>query len=186
MKIIKDDLWEFYKKGWCIAIPTNGWVNQTGENPMPRGVSFHANQLFKNLDKAIGTSIKKNGNHVFYFERQRLITFPTKENWRDNSSLDLINQSCLELKVFLQKFSNLKVVLPKVGCGAGKLKWETVYPILNRILEEFGEERVIVVDNEQGDTKECMGKNENNVRDDKKPLKINFIDSEPISDEKGK
>lgn len=177
MKQIKDDIWNWYQKGWHLAIPTNGWINGSGENPMGRGIALQANKIFHKLDRAVGNQLKKNGNHVFYFERQKLITFPTKENWRDDASLQLIEQSCKELKLLLNKMTNIKVVLPKVGCGWGKLTWDKVKPIVEKYLDEFGEERVMIVDNEQGDSKEYLKENKENVRDKKEPFKITYADT---------
>ncbi len=182
MKYIKADIWDFYGKGYYVVVPTNGHVNGSGENPMGRGVALQASKLFNKLDMAIGNQIKKNGNHVYYFERQRLFTFPTKAYWKDNATLELIEQSCKELKKFLDTFSKVKIVMPKVGCGWGKLNWEEVKPLIERYFAEYEEDRVLVVDNEQGDSKEWMGENKENVRDKKEPLKINFVGDNPGED----
>lgn len=178
LKVIKGDIWDYYQKGWSVIVPTNGWVNHDGMNVMGKGVALQARKLFYRIEYALGEKIKKHGNHVFYFERQNIFSFPTKHGWKQPSDLDLINSSCLELKSllkFLKQKENkdLKIVMPKVGCGWGKLKWEQVAPLISSQFGEFGEDKFIIVDNESGETREWRGDNKDNKRDDEHQL---FID----------
>lgn len=53
-----------------------------------------------------------------------LVTFPTKHHYRDNSDLDLIMRSAVQLKEIAAKFQLSKIYLPPVGCGLGKLDYE--------------------------------------------------------------
>lgn len=177
MKYIKADIWKYLEKGWHVVVPTNGWVNGGGENPMGRGVAYQANKMFHKLDFALGSLLRKNGNHVFYFARQKLFTFPTKQGWKDPASLELIEQSCKELKAFMNKFPDIKVAMPKVGCGWGWLTWDKVKPIVEANFGEFSEDRIVIVDNEQGDTKEWLDDNKENIRNKKEPFKISYADT---------
>lgn len=164
MKIVKDDIWDFLNRGYCVVVTTNGYVNKTGEAVMGKGIAYQANKLFKGLAFALGKLLRDKGNHVYYFERQKLVTFPTKNNWKDKSDIKLIEQSCRELVSLLKTFSQIKVAMPKPGCGNGKLNWEEVAPMIAHYFNSFGD-RVIVVDNEQGDAgQEWRGKNKENVK----------------------
>lgn len=166
MKIVKADIWKYYEQGWHVIIPTNGYVNKLGECVMKRGLSYQAKKLFGKLSIALGNLINQHGNHVYLFERQRLITFPTKHSWRDPySDLKLIETSCKELGLVLKQFPNLKIAMPKVGCGAGKLEWDDVAYTINEIFGSLSEDRFCIVDNEQGDaSQDFRGDNTENIR----------------------
>lgn len=167
IKVVEGDIWDFYANKWTVIVPTNGWVNRgNGMLAMGRGIAIQARKLFKNLEFVLGEKVTKYGNHCFYLERQNLISFPTKNDWKDPSEISLIEQSCKELKIFMQKFSSLKIAMPKVGCGNGKLQWSQVAPIIENYFGEYSHDRFLIVDNESGDTKEYRGKNENKERGD--------------------
>ena len=166
MKIIKDDLWLWYEQNWHIIIPCNGFVNKVGECVMKRGLAYQAKKLFGKLSIALGSLINAHGNHVFFFERQRLITFPTKHSWRDTySDLKLIEQSCKELTAMIKPFPSIKIAMPKVGCGAGKQEWKNIYPIINKYFGSLSDKQFVIIDNESGDcNQDFRGKNEKNIR----------------------
>lgn len=72
-----------------------------------------------------------------------LVTFPTKHHYRDNSDLDLIMRSAVQLKEIAAKFQLSKIYLPPVGCGLGKLDYEKqVRLVLNQVLDD---DRFVVV-----------------------------------------
>lgn len=166
MKIIKKDIWDLLEEGWHVVIPTNGHVNSDGQAVMGRGLAYQCNKLIKGMSIALGKLIKAHGNHVFLFDRQKIITFPTKHFWRDNADLELIKESCIKLKVLMETRPTIKVAMPKVGCGNGKLTWEQVAPIIQEILSsKFSQDRFMIVDNEQGDAhQEWRGNNFFNQR----------------------
>ncbi|KKN78115.1 hypothetical protein LCGC14_0353420 [marine sediment metagenome] len=63
-----------------------------------------------------------------------ILLFPTKDNWREPSSLGLI-ESGLE---YFSKFRWLfykDIAFPKLGCGLGGLDWADVQPLMERYLE---------------------------------------------------
>ena len=62
MKIIHEDIWNFYEKGWHIVIPTNGYVNKRNECVMKKGLAFQAKKLFGKISFALGNLILKHGN----------------------------------------------------------------------------------------------------------------------------
>lgn len=163
MKIVKDDIWEYLPKGYCIIIPTNGYVNKNGEAVMGRGIAYQAKKLFKGLSFALGKNLKEYGNNVNYFERQKLITFPTKHNWKEPADLQLIKKSCEQLRILMEKKPEIRIAMPRVGCGNGKLSWDNVRPILMDYFASL-DSRMIIVDNESGDCGEYYrGKNKENI-----------------------
>lgn len=181
MKIIKDDIWNWYEKGYHVVIPTNGYVNKVGECVMKRGLAYQAKKLFGKLSIALGNLINQHGNHVYYFERQRLVTFPTKHSWRDEKSdLQLIEASCKELVSLMQKFPTINIVMPKVGCGAGKIEWNSVAPIIQSFFGAFSDKRFLIVDNEQGDAnQDFRGVNKDNIRGLNAKLEEQIVDITP-------
>jgi hypothetical protein len=185
MKIVKDDIWLWYEKGWTVVVPSNGYINKLDECVMKRGIAFQAKKLFQKLSFAVGALIKQHGSHVFYFERQKLITFPTKHSWRDEKAdIKLIQQSCLELVKLWNQFPDLKIAMPKVGCGAGKLEWDEVAPVVQGFFGNFSKDKFVIVDNESGDcNQDFRGKNKENIRGLNAKLEEQIIDLPAPSNE---
>ena len=71
-----------------------------------------------------------------------MAAFPVKHQWFDEKAdLKLIEKSCKDLVESLA--DGLTIALPKIGCGAGKLEWDEVKPILEKY---FKDDRFIIVD----------------------------------------
>lgn len=130
MKICRGNLWT-YKADWRI-IPTNGVIKKNGEAVMGAGLALQAKIRFPSLPKRLAAKIEQLGNHVAIFEDIKIITFPTKNNWKDKSLLRLIEQSCIEIASLPY---NDTFAIPRVGCGLGGLRWEDVEPILKERLD---------------------------------------------------
>ncbi len=143
MKTLRGDLWSLHAEGhWC-CIPTNGTVKGSRELVMGRGVAKDAAIRFPWIPLALGDVVEKSGNKVVLLPSARLISFPTKNYWRNPSCLKLIENSALQLldcwPIITNAFTPapLPVCLPKVGCGLGGLSWDSeVYPLLNQILDD--------------------------------------------------
>lgn len=74
-----------------------------------------------------------------------LIAFPTKNHFKDKSSLSLINASMVELHLLADIMNFSSVLLPKPGCSNGGLSWETdVLPLIRHMLDE----RFTIIDRE--------------------------------------
>jgi hypothetical protein len=102
---------------------------------------LQAKKKYKSLPYYLGLSIKKFGNLPYCNSEFHIITCPVKYNWWEKANLELITFS-ISLIAKLTSLSNDKIVLPKVGCGNGKLDWKDVEPILELYLDE----RFIIVD----------------------------------------
>ena len=137
MKEIFGDLFE--QKADAICITTNGNVKKNGEAVMGRGCALEANRRW-NCAKNLGKSIKKYGNvvnFILYVVPYEVLSFPVKHNWWEKADLKLIKESAVELVKRTRLFNWKKVVLPRPGCGAGGLDWETeVKPVLKPILDD--------------------------------------------------
>lgn len=140
LREVNGDIWSFD----CLwrVIPTNGFVKNNGKAVMGAGLARQAAIKYPNLPTILANCIANRGSHVFAV-RHDLITFPTKQNWWDDSDLSLITRSSVELVKLADTMKMDKLALPRVGCGNGGLRWSTVRPILEAILDE----RFTVVDN---------------------------------------
>lgn len=141
------DIWSMHDLGKEIVIPTNGVVKKNGEAVMGRGLALDAARRWDWLPEMIGRFILSHGNRVYRFtnelidDKLHIFTFPTKEDWRDPASLDLIQRSAVDLKLLIEESNERnekeirEVYLPRVGCGAGGLHWRDVRMTLKFALE---------------------------------------------------
>ena len=140
MKEIYGDLWKLADTGKydLVCITTNGFVKSGGEAVMGRGCALEATKKFKNIKKNLGKLLKTNGNKVQIVDETSeyyLVSFPVKHNWWEEADIELIESSCYQLmKMIADK--NTKVLLPRPGCGNGKLAWENVKEVIESILDD--------------------------------------------------
>ena len=99
-----------------------------------RGCALEAANKWPKLTKILGVIITKHGNRVYYLQEYNLFTFPVKHNWYEKADLALIKQSAERLQQLLLPHS--QCVMPRPGCGNGKLSWTTVKPVLADILDD--------------------------------------------------
>lgn len=158
----------------AICITTNGVVNYTtGNLVMGAGIAKHATEFIPQLPRIFGIYVSKLGNQVqlipevnfpmevrgFNIRKLNPIIFPTKIHWKDNSDIKLIERSCQQLLKIVKDagdyFGNfkegninyldqLKITLPRPGCGNGGLNWRDVKPVLERYFDD----QFIVVHND--------------------------------------
>lgn len=141
MKELQAELWDLHKKGGWACITTNGTVRTNGELAMGGGCAKEARDRFPLIPLLFGMHVLKEGNHCQIFKNERLILFPTKENYWNFSTIELVERSCLELMVLIDKYKLSDVYLPQPGCGLGGLDWKYVKPVIEKILDD----RVTVV-----------------------------------------
>lgn len=128
------NLWT-YPTEWRV-ITTNGFVKKDGNCVMGRGCAKEASDKYPELSYELGRQIKAFGNRVFGFPRYNIITMPVKRAWWEPASLDLILQSTQDLVLTVDKLKLDKIVMPRPGCGNGKLHWKDVRPILQEHLDD--------------------------------------------------
>lgn len=115
---------------------------------MGRGIALDVNNRFS-VATLLGKLLKESGNQCYNLGIHKLnnrngndihftlFSFPTKNNWRDNSDIKLIEKSCNEL-VKLCDDNNIEFcLLTPVGCANGHLDYKTcVYPVISKILDD--------------------------------------------------
>lgn len=119
----------------CRVITTNGTVKRNGECVMGRGCAAEAAKMFPCLPKMLGTDIRARGNiphnYMFSWYPNQLWTFPVKHNWYETADLQLIESSVRYFAEYLAHSEEDSIfVMPRPGCGNGKLSWTNVRPIL--------------------------------------------------------
>jgi hypothetical protein len=135
-----------------ICITTNGEIKRDGKAVMGAGIAKNARDRYKGVDAVLAEKLKARGNRVSYLQdapefgtKGRLLSFPTKDEWKKPSSLKLIEESARELKAqFLRakahyssskEIQKLLVVVPRPGCNNGKLNWADVRKVIEPIFD---------------------------------------------------
>ena len=129
---VTGDLWVY--PGDVRVITTNGTIKKDGSCVMGRGCALEAAKKWPTLPRVLGERIQRYGNQVHYLLDYNLFTFPVKHNWYEKADLGLIKQSAEQLQELL--LSSYRCVMPRPGCGNGKLSWELVKPVLASILDD--------------------------------------------------
>lgn len=146
----------------AACITTNGFIKLNGHAVLGRGCALTAAQLFPNLPYVLGKFLSTRGNHVHELLRANgtvLCSFPVKAEsaicngfntvshgkyrvgervpgFHLKADLELIARSANELLALADFRGWNNIALPRAGCGAGELDWETVKPVLNSILDD--------------------------------------------------
>jgi len=133
----------------ATCITTNGIVKTNGRAVMGAGVAKLVRDKYPNCDLVLGTLISQNGNIVQQFLSKPviLVAFPSKNNYINTSSLQLIEQSARQLKVWADQHNQYgTIILPRPGCSNGGLDWSQVKSVIAPILKE---DKFIVITNEE-------------------------------------
>jgi hypothetical protein len=131
------DLWTF-EADWRVVF-TNGIVHpKTGRLVMGAGNALQAKQRHKDVDLILGRLVRLHGNKVFILRALHLISLPTKEHFKNPSTLERVEQSLRELHRLFDcpERRQHTVVMGWPGCGLGGLRREDVRPLLGRFLDE--------------------------------------------------
>lgn len=57
---------------------------------------------------------------------QYIVSFPTKQHWRDPSRLEWIDQGLIGLRETVEALGMRSIAIPPLGCGLGGLDWTDV------------------------------------------------------------
>lgn len=141
----------------AICITTNGEFDRFGHAIMGAGVARQARDRWPTLPKVLAARLREFGNRPALLSQYRpkpdgtrgillddgsawlpyhIITLPTKTNWRERSSIDLIRQSLSIVQELARANDFTTVALPRPGCKNGLLYWAEVKPIVEKILPD--------------------------------------------------
>lgn len=118
-----------------ICVTTNGVVRDK-ELVMGGGIALAFKQRYSFLPSFFGDLVSRQGNHVYLNEEFRIASFPTKDHYKDPSTLSLIEQSAQEIAIIARALDIQSILIPAPGCGLGGLKFEEVEPILSKYLDD--------------------------------------------------
>ena len=126
------DMWSYPLDICQFCITTNGHVKTNGCATMGMGNAQQARDRFPGIDQVLGTKIKLNGNlfQVIYL-KPAILSFPVKHRYNQSADLKLIAKSTEALKGWAEAIPDTTIILPRPGCGNGKLGWEVVKPIVS-------------------------------------------------------
>lgn len=69
---------------------------------------------------------------MFIYPSQRIINFPTKFHWKDESKLSHIAAGLMDLFRSISIFQMEEVAVPALGCGLGGLHWPDVKGLIQK------------------------------------------------------
>lgn len=144
MKEIIGDFWKEAEKGYdAIVCTTNGIVRPNGRLVMGAGIAKAFRDKFENLDLEWGnrlTAMYEDDPHFWpklmvtenrwniLPKVKYLVAFPTKFDWKNPSSEELISASLDSLSVVISSFDWDSVLMTRPGCGCGGLIWDGKLP----------------------------------------------------------
>lgn len=154
--LIAGDIFDYIGKADAICITTNGTIKKNGELVMSAGISKAFYDKYKNQvniakilanklcgGKAIPGTIVDEKQNICYRcitaeenNGTNVVSFPTKNNFRSNSSINLIERNAIRLRWFADHYKLNKVVLPSPINSLGKLTKEDIYEVLNKYFDQ--------------------------------------------------
>lgn len=139
MKELTADLWQVPAD--LRVITTNGTVKKNGAAVMGRGCAKEAKDRYPGIDQMLGKHLRLHGNWPTRLDDE-IASLPVKHNWWERADVELIEQSVRGLVILVDRYGYKNVVMPRPGCGNGKLLWEEIKPLIEPLLDD----RFTVVD----------------------------------------
>lgn len=146
---LEADLFDMAADALCIT--TNGDINKHDRAVMGRGCAEQAAKIWIGIDVALAKGIRANGNVVNVLKHpdgkdpRAVLSLPVKHHWNERADIGLIASSLADLVSFTDWAGWTLVVLPRPGCGNGKLNWERE---VREVCEAILDERFVVVHRE--------------------------------------
>lgn len=127
----------------AVCITTNLQTRKDGSAVMGAGIALAANKKWR-LDQALGELIRAGNTgvaEIFAVRRGTapalsIVAFPTKIDWRNRSSMVLIQRGMDQLKELAAKNNWQHVWLPSLGTNNGGLRREDVWPSMAKTLDD--------------------------------------------------
>ena len=165
LRIVSGDLWERWKHGHPVVIPTNiGWTyTHPMKNVMGKGLAKQATSKIRDLAEWYGVICChcREATPVIDYDcgltKGPLLLFPTKPlnpdqpylSWSGPATIEQIAISTTSLRLLVtikQHILKFPVCLPLVGCGNGGLDKEVVLDALNRLIPDSEKQNYLIVD----------------------------------------
>ena len=123
----------------------NWTTKRNGDAVMGAGVAKQAAERWPWLPASLGNFIiRGDGPAVLTFQAHKddvpglfhVVCVPTKHDWRQPSTLGLVELGVRTLIPQVNRSRWQTVALPRLGCGLGGLRWEDVEPVLARYMDD--------------------------------------------------
>jgi len=141
---------ELLEKGVVIVNPVNT------DGFMGKGLALEIKARFPKTNEIYvgkcNQGIFKPGDILFTREKGVIIAnLATKGSYKNPSKIEYIEKGLSNLKKFLDKPENkdIKVIMPKIGCGLGGLNWNEVKALIEKELKSYN--IIIALDEEIGE-----------------------------------
>lgn len=127
------DVWEAWTEGAWVVVPTNQMTRRDNTAVMGAGLARQAADRFPELPAQYGAALLR-GEAFVCFPQRRVLLAPTKTDWREPSTLELVSTAVDRLHGWASSHPEVThVVVPLLGCGRGGLNREDVGPLLARL-----------------------------------------------------
>lgn len=77
-------------------------------------------------------------------DKPLIVSFPTKNHWKDNSILEWIDKGLMSLADAIHSLGIKSIAIPMLGCGNGNLNWDEVRPLIVNRLSHLTDCNVLV------------------------------------------
>jgi O-acetyl-ADP-ribose deacetylase (regulator of RNase III) len=124
----------FYSTDQVIVCPTNN------VGVMGNGLALLFSKRFPGLLRGYKDHCEYDGGglyfHPMYSDQtdptryKWILCFPTKQHWKDDSTIELISKGLQDLLVIAEKKELRSISFPKLGCGKGNLDFKDVLPVM--------------------------------------------------------
>lgn len=142
------NLWEEVGRSDLVLFTANSVLDSRGHLVMGAGAALEAKRQFPMLPANLGLILEKHPTPKKYgvlvsnyyrfadpYSSTRrgtfLGAFQTKENWKDNSRLDLIEYAVEVVNILLPNYPRIAINFP--GINHGRLREEDVLPLLQSL-----------------------------------------------------
>jgi O-acetyl-ADP-ribose deacetylase (regulator of RNase III) len=108
---------------------------------MGAGIALQFKKLYPRMfeeyrRKCVAGEIRPGELHIWQsLNGERIVNFPTKRDWRNDSRYEDIESGLLALKRFLASQGPVRVTIPALGCGNGGLNWSVVSAMISKHLQ---------------------------------------------------
>ena len=130
-----------YLEGDIFTSPAQVIVNTVNTvGVMGKGIALSFKKAYPEMYKAYREACEDNTFHMGKLMLWRevdhwILLFPTKENWRNPSKLEYIEQGLKKFAENYMKMSINSIAFPRLGCGNGGLNWQEVKPLMEMYLK---------------------------------------------------
>jgi len=143
-----------FQKGDIINANAEALVNTVNtEGVMGKGIALEFKESFPEnfrlYKKACDNGEIETGK-MFVTHTNRLdnpkyiINFPTKKHWRNPSKIEYIKDGLEDLEKTIKRYQISSIAIPPLGCGNGKLNWNTVKPLIENTLKKINHVDAII------------------------------------------